>query len=78
MKKIYIYEPYVNFRCQKLRATMRKMAQSGNHWEITISINLLLEFPIGIHYIPPFFISPFTTYHSLLAKPFDHITNYTC
>ena len=28
MKKIDIYEPYVNFRCQKLRASMRKMAQS--------------------------------------------------
>jgi hypothetical protein len=24
----YDYEPYVNFRCQKLRASMRKMAQS--------------------------------------------------
>jgi hypothetical protein len=28
MKKIDIYEPYVNFRCQKLCASMRKMAQS--------------------------------------------------
>jgi hypothetical protein len=28
MKKIDIYETYVNFQCQKLRASMRKMAQS--------------------------------------------------
>ena len=28
MKKVDIYEPYVNFRCQKLHASMRKMAQS--------------------------------------------------
>jgi hypothetical protein len=28
MKKIDIYKPYVNFRWQKLRASMRKMAQS--------------------------------------------------
>ena len=28
MKKVDIYEPYVNYRCQKLHASMRKMAQS--------------------------------------------------